>query len=465
MKISCPSCAAKYSIADDKVENRLAKIRCRKCSTTIVIDGKVNPPSVYAADASSVQAEQPSFAAAASGPAAAAAPAGGGREYSVDFGDNDQRNMQLHELIEAYNAGQVTAETYIWAEGMADWTALGEVPEIVEALHGASAPAEVAPAPEPAPVAAPAPAPTPSPFAAPAAAAAPAPDFSGGAAPWDQGAAADAVRAATAPGRSATADLFGGFDQAGGEADVATSAPAPAVASAPTADPATGARNESSVLFSLSALTAARDSSSPGQSGGGTREDSGLIDLKALTSQAEASAPAADPIAAPVPLGFAPPLGSAPLGGGLAQAQLSVPPPQHKSKTGLFIGAGIAFAAIVIAVAIIVTSSKEAPPPPPTAAATPAPAPTPAPTPTPEATVAAKPPATGTADENGEKPPDKPSGTAKRYTGPVGKPKPGAAAAPKPGPAAAPKPAPKPKSACGCPPGDLQCAMRCAAGG
>ena len=43
MKISCPACAAKYSIADEKVHDRLAKIRCRKCGTTIVIDGKNKP--------------------------------------------------------------------------------------------------------------------------------------------------------------------------------------------------------------------------------------------------------------------------------------------------------------------------------------------------------------------------------------------------------------------------------------
>lgn len=468
MKISCPSCAAKYSIADDKVENRLAKIRCRKCSTTIVIDGKVNPPNVYAADASGVQAEQPS-AADASAPAAAApaAAAGSGGEYSVDFGDNDQRNMPLADLVAAYNAGQVTAETYIWAAGMADWAALGEVPEVVEALQTGSAPA----APAPAPVAA---APTP----AAAAFGGGAPDFGAapGAAPWDGGGqSAEAVRAATEPGRGATADLFGGFDQAGGESDaVATSAPNPGLGSGlgsgPAADPATGARNESSVLFSLSALTAAKDTSRPAQSSGSssaTREDSGLIDLKALTSQAEASAPAVDAMGA-APLGFAPPLGASPLGGpALASAQLSVAPPPKKSKMGLFIGAGIAFGAVVIAIAIVVSSSKEAPPPAPTAAATPAPTPAPTPTPTPEATVAAKPPATGTAEgDEGDKAPDpkkvaRPSGGYKKPTGGAQPPKPAGGASPAP----AAKPAPKPKSACGCPPGDLQCAMRCAAGG
>src|SRR5690606_35099093 len=110
VKITCPSCSAKYSIADEKVADRLAKIRCRKCGTTIVIDGKVDPANVYAADAAPE---------AGPGPASAGGAAAG--EYSVDFGDNDQRNMTLDQLVTSYNAGEVTAETYIWTEGMDDW--------------------------------------------------------------------------------------------------------------------------------------------------------------------------------------------------------------------------------------------------------------------------------------------------------------------------------------------------------
>src|SRR5262245_30252528 len=147
VKISCPACAAKYSIADEKVQDRLAKIRCRKCGTTIVIDGKVQPVNIYAADGSAPAHSEP------------AANAHG--EYSVDLGDNDQRTMTLRDVIDAYNAGTVTAETYLWTEGMADWKPLGEFPEIVEALHhAASQPRAAAPAPaaggwnaEPAPAA------------------------------------------------------------------------------------------------------------------------------------------------------------------------------------------------------------------------------------------------------------------------------------------------------------------------
>jgi predicted Zn finger-like uncharacterized protein len=46
MKISCQSCAAKYTIADEKVVGKVIKIKCKKCSSTIVVNG--NDPAVLA---------------------------------------------------------------------------------------------------------------------------------------------------------------------------------------------------------------------------------------------------------------------------------------------------------------------------------------------------------------------------------------------------------------------------------
>jgi predicted Zn finger-like uncharacterized protein len=480
VKISCPSCAAKYSIADEKVQDKLAKIRCRKCGTTIVIDGKVSPPSVYAGDASASQAEQPQ----ASNPNAGIAPG----EYSVDLGDNDQRTMTMDALVESYNTGVVTAETYVWTEGMDDWLPLGQVPAIVDALHAASNPAAAAPMPEPAP-------------AEPPVSAAINSSEIASQGPWEQSASmesASAIRAAAKPGggRGSTADLFGSFESAGSEADVSTSAPratpaptpAPAQQSSASAPAAagsggTGARNESSVLFSLSALTASAGSVSPttassttatsSGSGTATKEDSGLIDLKALTAAADA--PAAAPIAplTPSPLGMAPPLGLAPPLGGGVEAQIAMPTAMpQKSRTGLFIGGGIAVAALLIAGAIVATSSKPEPPPAPTVAATapPPPTATAAPTKTEEETTA-KPPATGTADEDEKKNPPKVAGGTKRPTtktsgGSTTKSSGGTTSGGTTSkPAATSKPATKSSGGCGCAPGDLQCAMRCAAKG
>lgn len=435
MKISCPACAAKYSIADEKVSDRLAKIRCRKCGATIVIDGKANPPSVYTAAGEAGDAG--SFEASSEGSGTTST------QYTVDFGEGDQRTMSVAEIVTAYNAGQITQDTYLWAEGFADWKPLSEVEDVVAALSPPAA--------------------APSPWAAPAAVNPPR-------------AAARAAARAPAP------DLFGSIETAGSEDDVATSAPEHSPQ--PTgglglgagSGPSTGARNESSVLFSLSALTSAasRPSSRPiaasSSTGAATREDSGLIDLKALTAAATKSdGAAAAPLAAPA-LGIsplaAPPLGiAAPLGGGLAAPATDYAAAEPKSKTGLFIGGGIAVAAIA-AVAIAFIMRPAPPPPPAPAAAAVAPTPTPTPTPTPAPEITAKPPATGTAEAEEAAP----SKTAAASKGAVRRPSGGgkkpAAASPAAAPPADDKPAaPKPKkNPCGCAPGDLQCAMRCAAG-
>ncbi len=439
MKIACPSCSAKYSIADEKVQNRLAKIRCRKCSTTIVIDGKANPPTVQAAGAGASKAPAVSHL-----PASSQLPSVSGSVYTVDIAENDQRQMSVAELVEAYNTGTITADTYVWQDGMADWAPLAEVPEINDALHAA---AQAASAPPPAqdPVAAVAPA------------------F-----PDSMPPEPEAARAASHA--DARADLFGGFDQAGSETDSAA-AGGGETANVTTAN--TGARNESSVLFSLSALTGSdQKASAPMAVPGGhapaspTMDDSGLIDLAALTAAAEAGDPAQSVELGSAPLGTSP-LGAAPLTGGTTSplgAAPTVPPPSN--KTGLFIGGGIAFAALVGGLVFVL---KEEPP---------APAPVAAPTTTivVTATVAAPPAPTpsATAEEAEEEKEKKPTPTKSRYQRPKTTSKSTKSTSdsdksPTPTksedkPADKPKPAPK-KSKCNCKPDDLMCAMKCSAKG
>jgi predicted Zn finger-like uncharacterized protein len=429
VKLSCPSCGAKYSIADEKVHDRLAKIRCRKCSATIIIDGKVSPPNVYTSDAGGSHAAD-----ADDGGGSAGGPAVG--QYSVDFGDNDQRTMSADDIAQAYRRGELTRDTYVWAEGMGDWTAIGEVPELASVLDAGGAPA----APQPQPRAA----------------------------------------ARSGSGRGSAHDLFGGIETAGSEADVTTSAPQPA---APQI--ATGARNESSVLFSLSALTASAGTSpsaptKPSSSMVDNKvDDSGLIDLKALTSSVANQAPVG-----PLGLGTAPLGMAAPLGGITAPAISTDDhmPRQQGSKTGLYIAAAMVVVGVLIAGAIVFTSSKEAPAAAASAVTTPAvtAAPAPVPTPEPKKEELAAPPSTGTAEaaaapsasglskvvaqKMGGKSGGGSSKGSKSGSGSGAAEKPASSPPPASEPAAE-KPKPKPKSsACNCPPGDLMCAMKCAAG-
>src|SRR5690606_4759011 len=161
---------------------------------------------------------------------------GGGDEYTVDVGENDQRTMTVAQIVEAYNTGVITADTYVWKDGMGDWAALADVVEINDALHAAAA----AQAP-----------------AAPAAYAAPAQEaprftassFGGASKSPSVGGGAGGRAATTSAFGGAGADLFGGIDTAGSESEVTTSAPD----GGGGITAATGARNESSVLFSLSA--------------------------------------------------------------------------------------------------------------------------------------------------------------------------------------------------------------------
>ena len=49
MKITCQACAAKYTIADEKVLGKVVKIRCKKCGATIVVNG--NDPAAASSGA------------------------------------------------------------------------------------------------------------------------------------------------------------------------------------------------------------------------------------------------------------------------------------------------------------------------------------------------------------------------------------------------------------------------------
>jgi predicted Zn finger-like uncharacterized protein len=439
VKIACPSCAAKYSIADDKVQNRLAKIRCRKCGTTIVIDGKTSPPTVQASG-SSVHPQ----AAAVSHLPAAGSQVPGGSLYTVDLGENDQRPMSVAELVDAYNRGTVSADTYVWQDGMADWAPLGEVPEINEALHAAAAPAANAPV-----------------FSQPVAGAtAPSSPFGG---TKESAASRAATRA------DARADLFGGIDKAGSEQGGAAQQVTVA---------ATGARNESSVLFSLSSLTAADNKPRPAPVASGGRmataatEDSGLIDLAALASAAEAGAQAGMSVdLGPAPLAsLGGPFGAAPLSGGTTSPLGIDGQPQQQSggRGGMYIGGGIAIAAIVAGLVYLLKEepAQTAMPAPPTTVIVTAPA------------VAAAPPvesakpadAVAVADEKKD---DKGAAPKPRSGGGGGGgKKPSGGTTPSKGTDTPVKSGggdegaikadkPKPKSKCNCAPSDLLCAMKC----
>jgi predicted Zn finger-like uncharacterized protein len=428
MKITCQACQSKYTIADDKIQGKVAKIRCRKCGATVLVD-----------------------ASAGGGATNGSASTGAGDPWMVSVAEGDQRNMTMREVIDAYNTGIITGDTFVWKDGMGDWQPLSEVSEIVEALNVANEEATAAAAQDfSEPV---------QDYNPPAAFSPPAP-----------------VAARRETGRGGRSDLFGSPST---EEEVATSAPVqvtprgPAAAArsagsaaATPAQPSagsglTGERNEQSVLFSLSALTSNAKApaapspvtSSSSNSGSAKADDSGVIDLGAL-AKAQAAKPveaAVSPLAAPSPFLFPAALGTVE----------TFQPQEQKKKSSmpLIIGGGVAIV-VIAAAAFMLTGKKEEIPSLPAGAALSAAAPTAAPTPEPSAAPAPTAEASAApADSATAKAPAKKAGG-----GGVARPKPagGTAAAAAP---ATPLPPPKPKSPCGCAPGDLQCSIRCSATG
>jgi predicted Zn finger-like uncharacterized protein len=350
MKITCQSCQAKYNVADEKVQGKIVKIRCRKCGATIVAQGNGGGTN----------------GTASRGPTPPVAFSGDDVQWHVNLGENDPRTMSLRELIDAYNTGVVTQDTFIWTDGMDDWKPLTEVEAVVAALH-ADAGAEAAPpsAHEVAPTAA---------HAEPAA---PLPAFQSSAvaggesmqpvyeAPTTIGAFAQSqqqVEAPAEPKRAAvkrearSRDLFASRVA---HEDVQTSAPvAPQIMSSASSSlgssaggdssKLTGERNENSVLFSLAVLT--KDSGggddAPAAPAKNVSEDSGLIDLKALAAKAESVRPRAPTAAGDM---FAPPLGlaSAPLGAPLGAFGVAAEE-KPKSMLPLLIGGGAGAAVLGI---------------------------------------------------------------------------------------------------------------------
>jgi predicted Zn finger-like uncharacterized protein len=428
MKIICQACQSKYTIADDKIQGKVAKIRCRKCGATVLVDASGG-------------------GARSNGSTAAAA---SGEVWLVSVADGDQRTLHLHEVVDAYNSGAITGATYLWKEGMGDWQPLSDVAEIIDALNQANAAAG-----------------SPSgraheDYQAPAAYSPPATSYTP---PSAYSPPAVAARRETARGRG---DLFGG---AAAEEEVATSAPPQASArggasssllgggGASAADSAqqrsglTGARDEHSVLFSLSALTnTAKPGSMPPMSGsasGARSEDSGLIDLNALArSQQQARAAEAPPAPLATPFLFPAALGNV--------ETFHTPETQKKSSMPMIIGGGLAVAGVAIALAIFAGAKKEESPPLPAAPTVSAAAPEPAPV---QPAAAEPPPAESAPAASAKVAAKKVGGSGPRPNKPSAAPG-GAPAAP-----ALPPPTPKAKSPCGCAGGDLQCQIRCSAMG
>jgi predicted Zn finger-like uncharacterized protein len=315
MKISCQSCAAKYTIADEKVVGKVIKLKCKKCSSTIVVNG--NDPGVLAQLQAQTGGDAGGFDDQAATQLLSQPPQldmGGGNpdEWTVSVTDDDQRTMTTAQILTEYAKGALNADTYIWKDGMGDWLPIHQVPDLAPLLSAGS----------------------------------PAPSNNGGLGqhqPSDYGtpmAAAAATGAAARKPRSSNVDLFGGggggLEQVGFSSASTNMEPPPGLG-----DKHVGERNETSVLFSLKDLAAAEASAaqarpSEKRNAFANRNDR-VDDIFSLGGMSAAS-----PMLAPPPLNAPiiepppPPPSVAPMMA--AMAPMSYAQPQKKSAVPFIVG-------------------------------------------------------------------------------------------------------------------------------
>jgi predicted Zn finger-like uncharacterized protein len=116
MKITCPSCSAKYTIADEKVRGRTVKIKCKKCGATITAGPDGEGASAGVSAETNIAAGSDSV------------------EWLVNVGEGDQRSLSAEQIAELHQQGVVSDETFAWRDGMAEWLPLASVPEIAPLL-------------------------------------------------------------------------------------------------------------------------------------------------------------------------------------------------------------------------------------------------------------------------------------------------------------------------------------------
>src|SRR5450759_3643821 len=140
MKIVCDACQAKYSIADDKIQGKAFKIRCKKCNHIIVVrvgaDGASASTVGAASSAEKLRTTGSHTAAQAASRAAVAAPAPAVEQgvWHVVVDGEQVGPLTEDELKDRLRQGKINSDTLVWKEGFGDWTQFSAVPELTPLL-------------------------------------------------------------------------------------------------------------------------------------------------------------------------------------------------------------------------------------------------------------------------------------------------------------------------------------------
>ncbi len=245
MKITCKGCGACHWLPDMHIAGGPCRVMCPQCSCDTIADASMVSPADL----------EP--------------------RWHVAMGDQQVGPVSVHDVELYYQNGQIVLESYVWCEGMADWAPINTLPDFMYLLSQVAGDALVDGGDETRIAAVP--------QGADAGEETCAIDLNGFD-PYANNGAAGAGAAAGGivgmNGADAAEDDFS-FDMS-----TPQQAPAPQAGSGfGSANDMVGARNENSVLFSLSSLQAVSGpSAAPSASSAAASAGAGLIDVKTLAN-------------------------------------------------------------------------------------------------------------------------------------------------------------------------------------
>jgi len=132
MNVTCTGCPAKYAVPDEKVRGKKVRITCKHCGTNIVVDGTGLDAEASASAkplAPAVTAPAPASAVREATTAAAVE-----QSFIVGFIDDRQETHTLSNIVDMYANGQLDDDALVWKDGMPDWLPPFEVPELAIAF-------------------------------------------------------------------------------------------------------------------------------------------------------------------------------------------------------------------------------------------------------------------------------------------------------------------------------------------
>src|SRR5688572_10268327 len=117
MRVTCERCLRRYDVPDATVKGRKIRARC-KCGARVVVQDEERAAKSLAAGSHTT--------------GSIARPV----RWFVDITSWEPIAMDQRQLVRAFDAGRIDADTLVWRKGMADWHRLRDVPELAERLLG-----------------------------------------------------------------------------------------------------------------------------------------------------------------------------------------------------------------------------------------------------------------------------------------------------------------------------------------